>query len=50
MQQIAIHLPLDILGDVDKIIEARHGEGDRTAVIRELLRVALAARSRSRAR
>ena len=37
MKQIAIRLPDDILDAVDDIIDQRHGQADRTAVIRELL-------------
>lgn len=44
MRQIAIRLPDEMIADVDRIIEQRFGEGDRTAVIRELVAEALAAR------
>lgn len=50
MQQIAIRLPGEILEAVDAIIAGRHGEADRTAVIRELLREAIAARGTKRSR
>jgi len=46
MKQIAIRLPEDILQVVDGIIADRHGQGDRTAVIRELLLEAIARRTK----
>ena len=46
MKQIAIRLPDDILEAVDDIIADRHGQADRTAVIRELLLESIARRGR----
>ena len=37
MQQIAIRLSADLLGQIDGIIDARRAGAGRTAVIRELL-------------
>jgi metal-responsive CopG/Arc/MetJ family transcriptional regulator len=45
MQQIAIRLPAAMIRDVDAIVAGRD-EGGRNAVVRELLREALAARKR----
>jgi metal-responsive CopG/Arc/MetJ family transcriptional regulator len=47
MQQIAIRLPADLLGEVDAIIAARRARG-RTAVIRELLWEAIGGRKGKR--
>lgn len=41
MQQIAIRLPHDMLDRVEKIVEDRYGQADRTAVIREALAAGL---------
>jgi len=46
MRQIAIRLPEEILQALDEIIDERHGQADRTAVIRELLMDAIARRGR----
>ena len=37
MQQIAVRLSAELLGEVDAINETRRGAAGRTAVIRELL-------------
>lgn len=50
MKQIAIRLPDDMLDQVDDIIAERFGLPDRTAVIRELVAEALAARKRKAGR
>ena len=44
MTQIAIRLPQSLLDDVETIVAERYGQTDRTAVIRELLASAMAAR------
>lgn len=46
MKQIAIRFPEEILEQVDRIVEERYGQADRTAVIRELVAEALAHRAR----
>jgi metal-responsive CopG/Arc/MetJ family transcriptional regulator len=46
MKQIAIRFPEPMLDQVDKIVEQRYGQADRTAVIRELVAEALANRSK----
>ena len=46
MQQIAIRLPSDLLGEIDAIIEARRA-GARTTIIRELLWEAISSRKRT---
>lgn len=48
MRQIAIRLPDEILEAVDGIIAERHGQADRTAVIRELLMDAITRRGKRR--
>jgi metal-responsive CopG/Arc/MetJ family transcriptional regulator len=39
-------MPDDLIEQIDAIIEQRYGQGDRTAVIRELVSEALAARKK----
>lgn len=48
MTQIAIRFPDEMLEAVDKIVEERFGQADRTGVIRELVAEGLAARARRR--
>lgn len=48
MQQIAIRLPRPMLDAIDGLIEGRLDKPDRTAVMRELLAEALAARTAKR--
>jgi metal-responsive CopG/Arc/MetJ family transcriptional regulator len=50
MKQIAIRFPEDTLDRIDAIIEERRGEGDRTAVIRELVAIGLEAREKDKAK
>ena len=44
MKQIAIRLPEDMIKAVDRIVEDRYGQADRSAVFRELVSQALEVR------
>lgn len=46
MKQVAIRFPANLLDAVDGIVAERYGQADRTAVIRELVAEALAARGK----
>jgi Arc/MetJ-type ribon-helix-helix transcriptional regulator len=48
MQQRAVRLPDDIWDGIDAIIESRHGEGNVSSVMRELLREALSNRAKQK--
>lgn len=50
MRQIAIRMSEDMLAEIDTIVAERHGEADRTAVMRELMAEGLARRAKRRAR
>ena len=46
MQQIAIRLPKPLLAAVDELMEGRLDQPERSAIIRELLAEAVAARNK----
>jgi metal-responsive CopG/Arc/MetJ family transcriptional regulator len=46
MKQIAIRFPEEMLEEIDKIVDERYGQSDRTSIIRELVAEALAHRAR----
>lgn len=48
MTQLAVRFPKPMLAAVDKIIAARLDQPDRSAIIRELIAEALAARQRKK--
>ena len=48
MPMISIRIPEDMIAAVDRIVEERFGQADRSAVIRELIAQSLAARSAPR--
>lgn len=48
MRQIAIRLPEALLAAIDQIAEGRLDEPDRTAIMRELLAEAIAARGKGK--
>lgn len=50
MVQLAIRFPDAMLREIDAIIAARHGQAERTGVIRELVAEALAQRRKGTGR
>ena len=46
MHQIALRLPVEMLDEIDKMIEGRLDQPEKSAVIRELLAEAITARKR----
>lgn len=50
MRQIAIRMPTSMLDAIDAIIAERHGQGDRTQVMRELIAEAIELRQRKKSR
>lgn len=46
--QLAIRFADAMIAEIDAIIETRHGQGNRPAIVRELVAEALAARAKGR--